>query len=329
MPRIVRFHELGGPEVLRTEEIDIPTAGPGLVRIRVKAIGLNRADVMFRRGQYIEKAVLPSRLGYEAAGVIDAVGEGVSEFRVGDDVSVIPQMNLGRNGTYAEMIVVPIRFVTRKPESLSFVEAAAMWMQYLTAYGGLIAVGGVKANDFVVITAASSSVGLAAIQIAGVVGAVSIATTQTQEKKQAIEVLGAQHAIATDEESLADRLDEITGGKGISVIFDAVGGPQVMDFANAMSPGGIIVAHGMLSPDPTPFPLRIAISKSLTMRGYVFTEIVTNLPLLADAKHFILEELETGRLKPLISKTFGFDEISEAHRYLESNQQIGKIVVTV
>jgi NADPH:quinone reductase-like Zn-dependent oxidoreductase len=329
MPRIIRFHELGGPEVLRTEEIDIPTAGPGWVRILVKAIGLNRADAMFRRGQYIEEAVLPSRLGYEAAGVVDAVGEGVSEFRVGDEVSVIPQMNLGHNGTYGEMIVVPIRYVVPKPVSLSFVEAAAAWMQYLTAYGGLIAVGGLKANDFVVITAASSSVGLAAIQIAGCVGAVSIATTQTRHKKRAIEVLGAQHTIATDEESLTDRLDEITRGKGISVIFDAVGGAQVIDFAKAMSPGGIIVAHGMLSPDPTPFPLRIAISKSLTMRGYVFTEIVTNPPLLADAKHFILEGLEAGRLKPLISKTFGFDDIIEAHCYLESNQQIGKIVVTL
>jgi NADPH:quinone reductase-like Zn-dependent oxidoreductase len=284
---------------------------------------------MFRRGQYIEEAVLPSRLGYEAAGVIDAVGEGVSEFGAGDEVSVIPQTNLGQNGTYGEMIVVPVLSVVRKPMSLSFVEAAGAWMQYLTAYGGLIAVGGVKAHDFVVITAASSSVGLAAIQIARYVGAIPIATTQTQEKKRAIEALGAHYAIATDEESLAGRLGEIAGGQGIPVIFDAVGGPQVVDFANAMSPGGIIVAHGTLSPDLTPFPLKIAISKSLTMRGYVFTEIVTNPAVLAGAKRFIFEGLEAGHLKPLISKTFGFDEINEAHRFLESNRQIGKIIVTV
>jgi NADPH:quinone reductase len=329
MPRIIRFHELGGPEVLRTEEIDIPAPGPGSVRVRVKAIGLNRADVMFRRGLYIEEAHLPSRLGYEAAGTIDAVGGGVSEFTVGDEVSLIPQTNLAQNGTYGEVLVAPVRFVAPKPPSLSFAQAAAVWMQYLTAYGGLIAVGGVKAKDFIVITAATSSVGLAAIQIARCVGALPIATTRTQEQKRAILALGAEHVIATDEESLADRLDEITGGEGIQTVFDAVGGMQVMDFARAMAPRGIIVAHGMLSPDPTPFPLKIAISKSLTMRGYVFTEIVTNTSLLTAAKHFILEGLKAGHLRPLISKTFGFDEIVEAHRYLESDQQIGKIVVTL
>jgi NADPH:quinone reductase-like Zn-dependent oxidoreductase len=329
MSRIIRFYKLGGPEVLQIEDIDTPLPRPGQVCIRVKAIGLNRADVMFRQGHYIEEAILPSRLGYEASGVIDAVGKGISEFKVGDEVSVIPQMDLGQNGTYGEIIVAPERLVVRKPASISFTEAAAVWMQYITAYGGLIMVGQLKPRDFIVITAASSSVGLAAIQIADFVGAVPIATTLNTNQKRAVEAAGVRHVIATEEESFVSRLHEIAGGKGIRVIFDAVGGPHVVQLADAMSPGGILVAHGMLSPDPTPFPLKTAISKSLTMRGYVFTEVVTSPEHLAGAKRFILDGLESGYLKPLIAKTFPFDEVQEAHRYLESNRQIGKVVVTV
>lgn len=329
MPRIIRFYKLGGPEVLQIEETDAPVAGPGQVRINVKAIGLNRADVMFRQGRYIEHATLPSRLGYEASGIVDAVGEGVYEFNIGDKVSIIPRTNLGENGTYGEIITVPAQFVIRKPDSLSFVEAAAVWMQYLTAYGGLITVGRLQANDFIVITAASSSVGLAAIQIANYMGAVPIATTKSLEQKHAVETAGARYVIAVNEEPLGSRLDEITGGRGIRVIFDAVGGPHVVDLTNSMSPGGILIMHGMLSPDPTPFPLKVAISKSLAMRGYLFTEVINNPESLAGAIRFILAGLELGHLKPIIEKTFEFDKVQEAHRYLESSRRIGKIVLSL
>lgn len=329
MPRLIRFHELGGPEVLRIEEAPVPEVGTGCVRIQVKAIGLNRADAMLRRGQYIKETVLPSRLGYEAAGIIDAVGNGVVSFQPGDEVAVIPQMNAGENGTYCEMLVAPAHCVVHKPAAISFTEAAAVWMQYLTAYGGLIETGKLKKKDYVVITAASSSVGLAAIQLANYAGAVSIATTRTSNKKHAVKKAGAHHAIATNVENLLQRLGEITDGKGIQKVFDAVGGQQVADFAEAMSPGGILVAHGMLSPEPTLFPLKAAITKSLTLRGYVFTEITDTPALMQEAKSYILAGLESGHLRPVISKTFDFAEIEQAHRYLESNTQTGKIVVTV
>ena len=330
MTRIVRFHSLGGPEVLQFHEENEPAAlGADEVRIRVKAIGLNRADAMFRRGSYIEKARLPSRLGYEAAGLIEAIGAEVTGLKAGDAVSVIPTTDMGRYGTYGETAVVPARFVALKPESLSFEHAASAWMQYITAYGGLIAAGGLRTGDHVLITAASSSVGLAAIQIALSVGAIPIATTLDMAKKDAVLALGAAHVIATRDEHLGEALQRIVGSNGLQRAFDAVGGPQVEVIAEAMAPGGVIVSHGMLDSATTPFPLRLALRKSLTMRGYVFTEIVGNPDKLEAAKRFILEGLSAGALRPVIDKTFAFDDLVEAHRYLESNQQIGKIVVMV
>jgi NADPH:quinone reductase-like Zn-dependent oxidoreductase len=163
MARVVRFHETGGPEVLKIEEIEVPPPGPGEDQIAVKAIGLNRAESMFRSGQYLEDPVLPARLGYEAAGTVSAVGPGVQGFRVGDIVSVIPSFSLNRYGMYAEVANVPVHALVKHPATLSFEEASAVWMQYVTAYGALIDIAGLTRGDRLVIPAASSSVGLAAI----------------------------------------------------------------------------------------------------------------------------------------------------------------------
>lgn len=327
--RVVRFHELGGPEVLRIEVMPRAAVAGSDVRIAVKALALNRADAMFRRGQYIEQATLPSGLGYEAAGILTEIGPAVSELRVGDAVCIVPQLGLSRYGSYAEELVVPCEYVARKPDGLSFAEAAAAWMQYLTPYGALVEIAGLRAGEPVLITAASSSVGLAAIQIANCLGAIPIATTLTGDKKAAVLAAGATHVIATQEEPLLERLQAFVGERGLRVVFDAVGGPQLADIAEAMSPLGLLIVHGALSPEPSPFPLKTALRKSLSLRGYVFSEVVSDAERLARARRFILDGLASGSLKPLIDRSFAFDEIVAAHRYLESNQQVGKIVVTL
>src|SRR5689334_1455470 len=163
MARIVRIHKVGGPEVLQIEELDVPPPGKGEVQIRVKALGLNRAESMFRRGQYLEAPRLPARLGYEAAGTVAAMGPGVQGFQVGDAVSTIPSFSLNDYGMYGELVNAPAHAVTHHPATLSWAEAAAVWMQYLTAYGALIDIGQLTRGDTVLIPAASSSVGLAAI----------------------------------------------------------------------------------------------------------------------------------------------------------------------
>jgi hypothetical protein len=148
------------PEVLRIEEVEVPPPGKGEVQIRIKALGLNRAESMFRQGQYLEEPKLPSRLGYEAAGTIAAVGPGVQGFKVGDVVSTIPSFSLNDYGLYGDLSNAPVHAVTHHPASLSWEEAAAIWMQYLTAYGALIDIGKLTKGDTILIPAASSSVGL-------------------------------------------------------------------------------------------------------------------------------------------------------------------------
>ncbi len=329
MARVVRFHAHGGPEVLCIEEIDVAAPGSGEVQIKVAALGLNRADALMRAGTYIETPPLPSGLGLEAAGVVAAVGQGVDGVAPGDPVSVVPPWSMVRWPTYGELATVPAELVVRHPPSLGFAEAAAVWMAFVTAYGALIDLAALRKTDVVVITAASSSVGLAAIQIANMVGATPVAVTRTRRKADALRAHGAAHAIASDEEDLEARLKAIAGPAGVRVVLDAVGGPIFVPLTAAMSRGGILIEYGGLSVEPTPFPLFTVLAKCLTLRGYLVHEIVRDAAKLAAAKAFVLAGLRSGALRPVIARTFRFDEIVEAHRFLESNAQFGKIVVTI
>lgn len=329
MARIVRFHKVGGPEVLQIDNLEIPPPGAGEVQIKVKALGLNRAEALFRAGKYLEQPTLPSRIGYEASGTIQALGSGVKGLAIGDVVSTVPPLGQGKYGVYGEVATVPAQYIIKHPANLSFVEAAAVWMQYLTAYGALIDIAAIKKGDYVVIPAASSSVGLAAIQLCNMIGAIPIATTRTSNKRKALLEAGAQHVIATEEEDLATKLKEITKGKGARVVFDAVGGKTVLALAEGMASGGILFQYGSLSQEHTPFPLVSALNKSLSMRGYVLFEIINDPARFERAKRFILDALTSQKLKPIIAQTFPLEKIVDAHRYLESNQQLGKIVVTV
>jgi NADPH:quinone reductase-like Zn-dependent oxidoreductase len=329
MTRVVRFHAIGGPEVLRIEDIDVPPPGPGEVQIRVKALGLNRGEAMFRRGVYVIEPSFPQRLGYEASGIIETVGAEVRDLAPGDAVSVVPPLSMVRWPAYGERATFPAELIVKHPSTLSWEAAAASWMQYVTAYGALIDVGKLAKGDVVVVTAASSSVGVAAIQIANMVGATPIATTRTSAKKRALRDAGAAHVIAVEEEDFTARLREIAGPAGARIILDPIGGPGVEALADALGKGGLLIEYGLLSGKPTPFPLFKALVNSLTLRGFVYSEIVADAQRLAAAKSFILKGLTAGALKPIIAKTFPFDRIADAHRYLESNEQMGKIVVTV
>ena len=329
MPKIVRFHETGGADVLKIEDLPSTEPGEGEVRLKVEAIGLNRAEVMFRQGQYLETPELPSRLGYEAAGIVDAVGVGVSDIQIGDRVSTIPSFSMSQYGVYGESAIVPATAVARYPDTLSVIEGTAIWMQYLTAFGALVEYGQLKQEDSVLITAASSSVGLAAIQITKSAGALAIATTRGADKKQFLLDAGANHVIVTDEENLAESVMTITSGHGANIIFDPVGGPLLELLADAAAPGATIFEYGALSTAPTTFPLFSVLSKGLTVRGYTLFEIVKDPGKLARGKQYIYDGLQNGALKPIIDSTFPLDTIADAHRYMESNQQKGKIVVTI
>lgn len=327
--KTVVFERVGDASVLQI--IDEPAGEPQAdeVSIRVKALGLNRAEIMFREGVYLESPDFPARLGYEAAGTVVALGSGVSDLKIGDKVSTIPAFSMGENGVYSEIATVPRRAVAPYPENLSTREAASIWMQYITAYGALVDIGGLGAGQHVLITAASSSVGVAAIQLANAIGAIPIATTRGPEKVSALQHIGAAYVVVTDAESLTNRLLEITSGKGVGLIFDPIGGPGIETLATCASDGATIVEYGALDPRPTPFPLSAALAKGLSIRGYTLFELTQDRERLEKAVRFIDHMLRKGTLRPVLDKNFAFEDIQEAHRYMESNQQLGKITVTL
>jgi NADPH:quinone reductase-like Zn-dependent oxidoreductase len=329
MPKVVRFHQLGGPEALTFEDQPSRTPKTNEVRIRVQAVGINRAEALYTRGQYLEQPRLPSGLGYEAAGIVEEVGPGVEPSLIGRAIATVPGFSINDYPVLGEEAVVPIAQVAAYPENLSSVQAAAMWMQYLTAWGGLVNIGHVAKGDFVLISAASSSVGVAALQIAKEKGAITIATTRTSKKREELHELGADHVVATSEEDLVARVEKITGGKGARVLFDPVAGPFVEQLAAAAAPHGILIEYGSLALKPTPFPLVVALQKQLTMRGYTLRELNADPDLARTAREYVYDRVADGRFQIKIAKTFPFADTVKAYQYLESNEQIGKIVITL
>jgi len=327
MARVYRFHETGGPEVLRLEPHDLAEPGADEVRIRVTAVGLNRSEAMYRAGRYPVPPKLPSLIGYEGAGIVEAVGSAVTQYRVGDEVCVLPMITQGDWGIWAEQAIVPARILLPVPPGLSPAEASAIWMPYFTAFA-LIEIARIGVGEAAVIPAASSSVGLAAIQLVNWAGGISIAATRTGDKADELRALGAAHVIATQSEDLAARVMEITGGKGARAAFDPVGGPYVETLAKALGPRGILFVYGGLSEQPTPYPHWQCAMKGLSMRGWVASEIWNHPHRFEAAKDTILAGLASGHLRPVIARTFeGIEAIPDANRFLESNQQVGKVVV--
>jgi NADPH:quinone reductase-like Zn-dependent oxidoreductase len=329
MPRTIKFAQAGGPEVLEFIETEVPVPGPHEVRINVKAIGINRAESMWRNDKYVESPIFPAGLGYDAAGIVDAVGAGVTDFAVGEAVSTIPAFSLNKYSTYGEVILAPDHAVVKHPESLSFVEAASVWMMFLTAYGALVFDAQVKAGDFVIIPAASSSVGLAAIQIANYAGATPIALTRTSEKKRRLHEAGAEHVVATQEQDMLAEVMRITGGNGARVAFDPVGGSDFPKLIAALAFQGTAYIYGALSEDGTPLPVLEMIRKMPAVKGYSIRLVTGDSERRKVAVEYVTKGLASGALKPVIDRIFKFDDMMEVHRYLENGGQFGKIVVTV
>jgi NADPH:quinone reductase-like Zn-dependent oxidoreductase len=325
MSKVVRFHAIGGPEVLQIDELEVGDPGPGEVRLAVGAIGLNRVEAMFRSGE-MGVPRLPSRIGYEAAGTVEALGAGVGDFQVGDRVAVLSGLSMEDYGVCADTALYPADMLIRQPDNLSVEQSAAAWMQYLTAYA-ILGVADLKAGEPVLITAASSSVGLAAIQIANLVGAVPIAATRGRAKAEALLEHGAAHVIVGEEEGIVEGVRRLTEGRGVRVIFDAVAGDTLPALVEAACPHGWIIVYGTLAGAVAPIPLHFAMLKGLTIRGYAMNDFMADLTQRRRALDFIYHGLGTGRLKPVIDQVFPIEQVADAYRRLEGNAQIGKILV--
>lgn len=329
MTRSVRIHEFGGPDVLRIEDVVLGEPGAGEVRLRIHAVGLNRTELTLRSGRSRAKPTLPSVIGFEAAGVIEALGTNVSGFSVGDRVAVIPTYSASRYGFYGEVSLAPARSLVPIPDAMGFVEAAAIWVAFGTAWTGLVSVGALAAGQSVAISAASSSVGLAAVQIANLLGARPIALTRTSKKAQALLDHGAMGVVAMDEQDIDLEMHRHTGGAGAHLVFDAVGGPGFAALAKSTIDGGTLVLYGALDPRPTEVAPFDVFGRNLIIRGAALPAVAQDDQKLAQLKRFINDGLLSGSLRPTIARTFSFDDVAAAHRFIESGEQIGKIVLTV
>jgi NADPH:quinone reductase len=342
--RQVRFHELGGPEVLKIETVPAAQPGPGEIRLRVEAIGLNRAENLYRSGQYMYAPTqYPSPIGYEAAGVVEAVGEGVNGLRPGDRVSTIPAFSMSRYGVFGDTAIVPAYAAAIYPDTLSPEEAASVWMQYITAYGALVHHAKLEPGQTALFTAATGGLGVAAVQVARQLGVTSIATTRSAAKRPLLESLRPDHVIVTEGEDLVERIGRITGGRGVDFVWDSVGGSQFPQLVDATAPGGQIIVYGALDPDSvtgTPMPLLQVIGKGVSIRGYTLFELTCNPQRFGTdepydpvaypaARKFVLDGLASGAFKPAVAEVFPFERIVEAHAYVENNQHLGKVVVRI
>ncbi|GAA1835067.1 zinc-dependent alcohol dehydrogenase family protein [Pseudonocardia ailaonensis] len=327
MPRAIRFHTLGGPEVLTVEELPVRSPGPGEVRIRVDAVGLNRAEVNFRRGTYVEAPRLPAGLGTEAAGEILELGPEVDGWAPGDAVSVVPSFSQNDYPVYAEEAVVPARSLVRRPEGMDAVTGAGVWMPYVTVYGMVAEVARVRPGDRVVVTAAANSIGVAALQVLRSLGATPVATTPTDAHGDALRAAGAAEVVVTGPyDSAPDSLGDALGKADL--VLDAVGGPQVAQLVRATVPGGTVLVHGGLSGLPTPLPG--GAYAPVWLRRYLVSEITRDPAALRRAEAFVRAGLTTGALVPLIDRIFAFDEVREAHEYIDSPDRApGKPVLRV
>lgn len=326
--RVVRFHETGGPDVLRVVDQSPESPGPDEVRVLIRAAGLNRAEWLLMHGMYLVQPTLPSRIGVEAAGIIDAVGPGVDDFKPGDEVNITPNLDPSRYGVLGDWTVVPRSSLLKKPATVDFETAAAVWMAFATAYGGLMNAGGLKAGQTVLVTAASSSVGLAAIQVAKHAGATVIATSRGESKLGAIEAAGADCAVAATSETIANMIESSTNGRKIDVVFDPIAGSMLPGVLPAVAPEGRIVLYGALGLQPTPLPLFDLIAKGITVAGFhVVYHLLQHTERWASAHAAIEAGISSGAYRPVIDSRFELNEVADAYRRLESNEQVGKILV--
>ena len=223
--RVIRFHRTGGPEVLQIDEIELPPLKNNEVLLKMDALAISRADILWREGDYVENPILPAQIGYEGAGIVDSIGPKVKTIRPGDRVSTFPAASLADYAAHGEKIVYPESSLLIYPPNLNPGQAASANTALFLAYFALVELGGLQRGRYAVITAATASTGIAAIQLAKRLGAKCIAITQSSSRRAELTSTGADHVIVAGEEDIRDAIIDLTDGLGADLIYDAVGGP--------------------------------------------------------------------------------------------------------
>ena len=322
MTHAIRIERTGGPEVLQWQAVEVGDPGPGEVRVRNSAVGVNFIDVYHRTGLY--PLPLPAGIGLEAAGVIEAVGAGVEEFRAGDRVAYCH----GPTGSYAEARVMPARVLVKLPADIEFDTAAAMMLKGLTAQFLLRRTRRLQAGDVALFHAAAGGVGLIAGQWAKALGVQLIGTAGSDDKCELALRNGYAHCINYGTEDLVARVKEITGGQGVSVVYDSVGRDTWERSLSCLQPFGMMVSFGNAS-GPVP-PVTLG---DLAARGSLYVTRPTLMTHLADRAAQLemaaelFEIVRAGKVRPLIGQRFALRDAADAHRALESRATTGSIVL--
>ena len=322
MTKAIRIHEHGGPEVLKYEDVDLSDVGPGEVRLRHNAIGLNFIDVYQRTGMY-PLGDLPKTLGMEAAGVIEEVGDGVEDFSVGDRVAYA--MGLG---SYSEERVWGTDRLVKLPDAIDDQTAAAMMLQGMTAYYLLNRTYQVKLGDTILFYAAAGGVGLIACQWAKHLGATVIGCVGSEEKAELAKANGCDHPILYRDENVPERVREITGGEGVPVVYDSIGKDSFENSLDCLRPFGLMVSFGSASGPVDPFNIAALGPKgSLHLTRQTLGTHTATRELLDECAGALFDAVEGGHVKINVNQTYPLSETEQAHRDLEARKTTGSTVL--
>jgi NADPH:quinone reductase-like Zn-dependent oxidoreductase len=339
--KVIRFYRTGGTDVLKIDEIQLSRLKANEVLVRVQAVGVSRSDLLWREGSYFEEPDFPAQIGYDAAGVVESMGPEVKTLKVGDRVSTFPAVSLLDYAAHGETIIYPDTALIVYPENLTPVQAASVNTGLFTAYFALLELAYLQRDQHVVITAASSSMGIAAIQIAKAIGAKSIAVTRSEAKEEALLAVGADHVIIPGRDDVQEAILDLTEGLGAEVIYDAVAGPGLKELVWATKRSGHVIVYGHLGAmeHGTLLPLGACFLRDIKVHGSFRVFHFTGHPRLGlqaqseaieRAKKFIFDGLASKRFLARIDRVFvGLDQYAAAHRYMETNDQIGKIAIAL
>lgn len=324
MVHAIRVHETGGPEVMKWEEVSVGEPGEGEVRVRHTAVGLNFIDCYFRAGLYPTE--LPYTPGAEGAGVIDAVGPGVTDLQVGDPVCY----GTGPLGAYSELRVMPAMHVVKRPDGIDDQTGAAMMLQGMTVEYLLNRTYKVKAGDTILFHAAAGGVGLIACQWAKKIGATVIGTVGSPEKAELAKAHGCDHTILYREEDFAERVKEITDGKGVPVVYDSVGKDTFMKSLDCLAPLGMMVSFGNASGPVDPFsPAILAPKGSLYVTRQTLGTHAASRPAIVEMANNLFDMVASGAVKINVNQTYALKDAPQAHADLEGRKTTGSTVYTV
>jgi NADPH:quinone reductase len=326
MAKAVRFYQTGGPEVLRYEDVEVGEPGPGQVRLRHVAVGLNFADTYFRNGTYA--VPLPNGLGVEAAGIVTAVGPGVADIDRGDRVSYTGFLNT--LGAYSTERLIPAAPLIKLPQSIAFETAAAMTMRGLTAGYLLRRIYNFKPGDTVLLHAAAGGVGLIVTQWAKLLGLIVIGTVSTDAKGDLARAHGCDHIVNYSHEDVATRVRELTHGKGVDVVFDSVGRDTFMGSLDSLKRRGIMVCVGTASGTIPPFdPQLLAMKGSLFLTRPALADYIADPVEKALLAHELFGHVGSGRIKIEINQHYGLEDAVAAHRDLQSRKTTGSSIFVI